>query len=237
MQSKRTRFWPELKRRKVLRALAMYAATAFIIMEAADIMLPRFGLPEWTVTMIIIILIIGLPITVVLSWIFDLTPEGLKRTESAIVLQEDRTENSQGRRRLRLSDITIAILVVIVIMLAYPRIFTQSRYSYYRNWITTDLPLKKTLAVLPFVNWNSDEAFAHMGDAVANEIITQLSKIKKFRVSSYTSSSHYKGADVPLRSSLGGQVKGFTFTQKIEGSSNEDLSAKTTFSAALWASI
>ncbi|MBE9517133.1 MAG: hypothetical protein IMY68_01150, partial [Bacteroidetes bacterium] len=67
-------FWQELKRRKVIKAAAMYAATAFIIMEAAEIMLPRLGLPDWTVTLVIVILIVGFPITLILSWIFDITP-------------------------------------------------------------------------------------------------------------------------------------------------------------------
>ena len=75
-------FWQELKRRKVFRVIAMYAATAFIIMEAGDIMLPRLGLPDWTVTFIIVLLIIGFPISIILSWIFDITPEGVKKTES-----------------------------------------------------------------------------------------------------------------------------------------------------------
>ena len=60
----------------------MYAATAIIIMEAGDIMLPRLGLPDWTVTFIIILLIVGFPIIIILSWIFDVTPEGVKKTEA-----------------------------------------------------------------------------------------------------------------------------------------------------------
>ncbi|MCK4881135.1 MAG: hypothetical protein KAS82_10755, partial [Bacteroidales bacterium] len=68
---KLSQFWQELKRRKVIKVIAMYAATAFIIMEAGDIMLPRLGLPDWTVTFIIILLIVGFPITIILSWIFD----------------------------------------------------------------------------------------------------------------------------------------------------------------------
>ena len=75
-----TQFWEEIKRRKVFRVLAMYAATAFIILEASDIMLPRLGLPDWTVTFIIILIIIGFPITAIVSWIFDITPEGLMKT-------------------------------------------------------------------------------------------------------------------------------------------------------------
>jgi adenylate cyclase len=73
-------FWSEIKRRKVFRVLTMYAATGFIVMEASDIMLPRLGLPDWTVTLIIVLLIIGFPITAIFSWIFDITPEGLIKT-------------------------------------------------------------------------------------------------------------------------------------------------------------
>ncbi len=79
--SRLLRFWEELKRRKVIKVIAMYAATAFIIMEAGDIMLPRLGLPDWTITFIIILLLVGFPIAVIFSWIFDITPEGLKKTE------------------------------------------------------------------------------------------------------------------------------------------------------------
>jgi tetratricopeptide (TPR) repeat protein len=85
---KLSQFWNELKRRKVFRVIAMYAATAFIIMEAGDIMLPRLGLPDWTVTFIIVLLIIGFPISIILSWIFDITPEGVKKTESIEVSKE-----------------------------------------------------------------------------------------------------------------------------------------------------
>ena len=69
-------FWQELKRRKVVRVITVYAATAYIIIEAGDIILPRLGLPDW-----IILLIIGLPISIILSWIFNITPEGIRKTE------------------------------------------------------------------------------------------------------------------------------------------------------------
>ena len=77
-------FWQELRRRKVIKATAMYAATAFIIMEAADIMLPRLGLPDWTVTFLIVVLITGFPVTLIFSWIFDITPKGVEKTENII---------------------------------------------------------------------------------------------------------------------------------------------------------
>ena len=77
--NKLSQFWQELKRRKVIKVIAMYAATAFIIMEAGDIMLPRLGLPDWTVTFIVILLIVGFPITIILSLIFDVTPFRISR--------------------------------------------------------------------------------------------------------------------------------------------------------------
>lgn len=58
--------------------VAAYAATAYIILEASDIVLPRLGLPDWTVTFLIVLMIVGFPISVILSWIFDITPEGIQ---------------------------------------------------------------------------------------------------------------------------------------------------------------
>ena len=87
------RFWDELKRRRVLKVIAMYAATAFIMIEAGDIMLPRLGLPDWTVTFIIILLIVGFPITIIFSWIFDITPEGLIKTETVQIKSKERVDH------------------------------------------------------------------------------------------------------------------------------------------------
>ena len=91
--NKLSQFWQELKKRRVVQTFAMYGATAFILMEAADIMLPRLGLPDWTVTFIIVLLIVGLPISLVLSWIFDITPEGIRKTESAEELPESESSS------------------------------------------------------------------------------------------------------------------------------------------------
>jgi hypothetical protein len=108
------RFWQELKRRKVFRVMVMYAATAFIIVEASDIILPRLGLPDWTVTFIIILLIVGFPITIILSWIFDITPEGIKKTEPVQAPHEDGSTIPSAKRRLKPSDAVITVLIVIV---------------------------------------------------------------------------------------------------------------------------
>jgi adenylate cyclase len=99
----------------------MHAATAFIIMEAADIMLPRLGLPDWTVTWIIILLIVGFPIAIIFSWIFDFTPEGVKKTEPIEEIKEQELPLPPVKRRLKVSDVIIVAFFVIVCILIYPK--------------------------------------------------------------------------------------------------------------------
>jgi len=178
-------FWQELKRRKVFRVIAMYAATAFIIMEAGEIVLPRLGLPDWTVTFIIVLIIIGFPITVILSWIFDITPEGVKKTESIETVKEHEPLSEPVKRKLRVGDVIIAILVVVVVILAYPKIFKKGEV----------IELEKSIAVLPFENMSDDSEFAHLGDAITDEIIMQLYKINAFEVRSRTSIMQYKNTE------------------------------------------
>jgi len=77
------KFWEELKRRKVVRVIIGYAASAYVILELTSIVVGPLRLPEWTINMVLILLIIGFVITTVISWIFDFTPEGIKKTGSA----------------------------------------------------------------------------------------------------------------------------------------------------------
>ena len=76
------KFWQELKRRKVFGVVTTYSATAYIIIEVANNLAVPLHLPDWFITLILIVLLIGLPIVVILSWIFDFTPQGIKKTES-----------------------------------------------------------------------------------------------------------------------------------------------------------
>lgn len=75
------RLWEELRQRKVVRSLMVYIAGAFALLQAVDMIFPRLGLPAWTVTLVIALLAAGLVVVIVLTWIFDITPEGIKRTD------------------------------------------------------------------------------------------------------------------------------------------------------------
>ena len=167
--NKITEFWQELKRRKVFRVIAMYAATAFIIMEAGEIMLPRLGLPDWTVTFIIVLIIIGFPITVILSWIFDITPEGVKKTESIEIAKEQEPPSVPVKRRLKVSDVIIAVLVVVVVILAYPKVFKIDKFEEIR-----DPDGKFSIAVMPFDNLTGDPSLNYWQRGISELLINDL---------------------------------------------------------------
>ena len=78
---KLSQFWQELKRRKVIKVLAMYAGAAYVLIELANNVVEPLNLPYWTPRLVILLLIVGFPIAAILSWIFDMTPEGIKHGE------------------------------------------------------------------------------------------------------------------------------------------------------------
>ncbi|TFH27213.1 MAG: tetratricopeptide repeat protein [Bacteroidia bacterium] len=178
--NKLSQFWQELKRRRVIKVIAMYAATAFIIMEAGDIMLPRLGLPDWTVTFIIILLIIGLPLTIILAWIFDITPEGIKKTEPFLIAKKKETIPEPVKRRLKVSDGVIALLVVVVCVLIYPKIFQKDKFEGIR-----DPDGKISIAVMPFENLSGDTLYNVWQGGFQNLLITTLSNSEELSVRPY----------------------------------------------------
>lgn len=171
------KFWEELKRRKVFRVVAMYAGTAFIIMEAAEIMLPRLGLPDWIVTFIIVLLIIGFPIAVILSWIFDLTPEGVKKTESFEEAKKQELPSEPIRRKLRIGDIIIVVLIVVVGILAYPKIFKKDKLQGVR-----DDDGRISVAVMPFQNLTNDTIWDIWQSGIQFSLISSLSNSTELKV-------------------------------------------------------
>ena len=191
MSKSKPGFWKELKRRGVPKVLAMYAATAFIVMEAVEIMLPRLGLPDWTVTFVIILLVVGLPVAFVLSWIFDITPQGVVKTgpldESA---KADEAEEKH-RRKLRLSDGVIAVLLVVVAILAVPKIFGDGDSRVRRK-----MPDQISIAVMPFKNMTGDTLYNLWQGGMQNLLITSLSNSEELLVRQFeTMNSLLSGKD------------------------------------------
>ena len=107
-------FWRELKRRNVLRSLAIYAGTAFIILEAATIIFPRWGLADWTIDLVLWLLIPGAFVNVIVAWFYDITPGGMQRTKAL----EEETVEVKSTSSIGWKAATYISLVVIVGLVA-----------------------------------------------------------------------------------------------------------------------
>lgn len=176
------KFFKELKRRKVYRVLAMYAGAAFVIIELINNVVDPLSLPQWLPTFVILLLIAGFPVIAVFSWIFDLTPEGMKKTEA---LKDTETANGMSiteRRKLRASDIIIAVLVVAVGILVYPKIFSKDTFKNARN-----ANGKVSIAVMPFENLAGDTIYDIWQSGFQNLLIATLSNSEELAVRNYQS--------------------------------------------------
>ena len=170
------RFWQELKRRKVFKVIAMYAGTAFVIVQVVDILTNRLNLPPWIASLAIILLSAGFPVVAVSAWIFDLTPEGIKKTESLEESKRKEKVKAPVRRRLKASDIAIGVLAVAVIILAYPKIFKRDTLETLRS------KGKISVAVMPFQNMTNDTTWNVWQDGIQNELISSLTNTEELKV-------------------------------------------------------
>jgi TolB-like protein/Tfp pilus assembly protein PilF len=178
------RFWRELKRRKVVHVITIYAATAFVILQLVDMIAEPLRLPISTKALVIVLLCIGFIIAIFLSWIYDITPAGVKKTKPASAVKhidQSATPTSSGWK--------IAIYVSAVIIVALVAFNLISK----RNLNPDILKLEKSIAVLPFENMSDTEDPIWFGDAMTDEIIMHLYKVKEFIVRSRTSVMQYKG--------------------------------------------
>src|SRR5205807_37570 len=185
-------FFSELKRRNVIRMAGLYLVGSWLVVQVAGTVLPMFGAPEWLPRTIVVFLAIGFVPAMIFSWVFELTPQGLKRDED--VAPERSITPQTGRRMDRM------IIVVLVLALGYfafdkfvltPRreaaLVANAVPNESKSVIST-----KSIAVLPFENRSRDPDNAYFTDGVQDEILTDLAKIADLKVISRTSVMQYK---------------------------------------------
>jgi TolB-like protein/Tfp pilus assembly protein PilF len=180
------KFFGELKRRNVYKVAIAYAVVGWLLTQVATQVFPFFDIPNWGIRLVVLIIVIGFPIALIIAWAFELTPEGLKRTEAA-----DATPTGRSVHRAW-------IYVVIVAAALSLGVFFVGRYTGTNRGMTNSLP-EKSLAVLPFANLSGNPENAYFAAGIQDEIITRLAKITQLRVISCTSTQRFKSApdDLP----------------------------------------
>jgi TolB-like protein/Tfp pilus assembly protein PilF len=171
----------ELKRRNVYRAAVAYGVVAWFFTQLTTQVFPFFEIPNSAVRFVVIALAVGFPIAMLLSWVYEFTPEGIVRTEDLHPAQARSIQRATGRI---LDFIIIGVLLLVIAMLMVGRL------PFYRQ--AGESISQKSIAVLPFENLSEEKANAYFAEGIQDEILTRLSKIADLKVISRTSTQHYK---------------------------------------------
>jgi len=177
--SKLSKFWQELKRRNVHRSLAIYAGSAFVFLEAATIIFPRWGFPDWTIDLVLYLLILGAFITMIVSWIFDITPQGVQKTKPLDEITE--TEKPADSKVWKAATyISLVIIMALIVLNIVPMGKTIK---------AGDI---QSLVILPFDNFTGDEQLENMVSGMHSLLIGDIGRIGGLRVLGNTTSNKYK---------------------------------------------
>jgi TolB-like protein/Tfp pilus assembly protein PilF/arsenate reductase-like glutaredoxin family protein len=182
------KLFAELKRRNVYRAAVAYGVVAWFLTQLTTQVFPLFEIPNASIRFVVILLALGFPIAMCLSWLYEFTPEGIVRSEDVDPVEVRSARRAKGRI---LDFIIIGVLLLVIGMLIY------QRYSFRSEAGETISP--KSIAVLPFENRSEDKANAYFADGIQDEILTRLSKVTDLRVISRSSTQQYKSAPENLR--------------------------------------
>src|SRR5947208_16693434 len=163
-------FFEELQRRKVYRVAAAYIIAAAFIIQIGSAVFPAWELPNWTLRLVIVLLLVGFPIALILAWAYDVTPQGIQATP--------KVPGGHRRRNIILLVAAGAIISTAAGFFLLPRAPARK--------------IDKSVAVLPFQNLTDEKANAYFAEGIQNEILTKLATVRDLKVISRTSTAKYQ---------------------------------------------
>ncbi|MGH8196058.1 MAG: tetratricopeptide repeat protein [Woeseiaceae bacterium] len=175
-------FVSELRRRNVLRVATAYALSAWIIIEAGSVLLPTFGASERSFRIYVIFVAAGFVVAVILAWIYQVTPEGVKRDRDA-----PQSAPVDRRARVRMNYVIIALLIIALTV------------SLTLNVTTVDNGTTQSIAVLPFTSRSTNPENSLFADGIHDDLLTRLANIKALKVISRTSVMEYRDTTKNIR--------------------------------------
>lgn len=198
-------FFAELRRRNVYKVAAAYIVAGWALSQGIAQVFPVFDVPNWAIRALVMLIIAGLPVALVLAWMFEITPQGIKRTATADALPASERPKKYGW-----------IYVVIIGVAFSMGLFFLGRYTAGtpRHSDTARATPAKSIAVLPFDNLSRDPDNAYFTEGVQDEILTRLAKISDLKVISRTSTQNFKSAP----ENLGDIAKQLGVSNVLEGS-------------------
>jgi TolB-like protein/Tfp pilus assembly protein PilF len=189
-------FFAELKRRNVYKVAITYAVVAWLLIQIASILLPTFEAPSWVMKAFVVLVGLGFVISLMISWAFEATPEGLKRTEDVPPEVAAKLPTWSPRK---FATFVITVAVIAAGLLAYQFLRPKNVPATETGQASAAAVSEKSIAVLPFANLSHDPDNAYFAAGIQDEIITRLSKIGDLNVISCTSTQRFKSSpdDIP----------------------------------------
>jgi TolB-like protein/Tfp pilus assembly protein PilF len=179
-------FFAELKRRNVYKVAVAYAVVGWLLVQVTTQVFPIFEIPNWALRLIVMAIIIGFPIALVIAWAFELTPEGIKRTEDADAAKV----HSRGRTWIYVAIVGAVLSLGLFILGRYTASRAGSESAH--TPAVGDSAPAKSIAILPFENLSEEKANAYFAEGVQDEILTRLSAVRDLKVISRTSTAKYQ---------------------------------------------
>ena len=186
--SEKYSFFAELKRRNVYKVAVAYAVVGWLVIQVTATIVPALHLPEGLTTAIVVLVLVGFPIALVISWAFEMTPEGMKRTAD---VSADEVRSLPYWSKKKFVGFIIGVAIIAAGLLGYQ--FLRAP----RSTIAANAD-SKSIAVLPFVNMSSDKEQEYFSDGLSEELLNQLAQIPQLRVIARTSSFSFKGKEVDV---------------------------------------
>jgi TolB-like protein/Tfp pilus assembly protein PilF len=206
-------FVKELQRRNVIRMAVLYLVAAWLLLQITDVLSSLMPVPEWTGSLVILLLTIAFPLVLIFSWVYELTPEGLKREKEV-----DRDESITHQTGRKVNTLIVVLLILAIAGLALDRLIPERAPVVVTRpaEMTSDeaeataeptqlaankfaRPPDRSIAVLPFVNMSGDVENEYFSDGLTEELLNVLAQIKDLQVAGRTSSFAFKGKDEDLR--------------------------------------
>ncbi len=190
-------FLNELKRRNVVRIGLLYAVSSWVLLQVADVLVGLLGLPDWTLRLVGMLLLLGFPLALIFAWVYELTPEGIKRERDV-----DRSASITSHTGQRLNIVIIVLLAMAVTLLALQNFAggdaKPAEEEQAAAPVSAAAPIagvtdeSPSIAVLPFVNMSGDTENEYFSDGLSEELLNVLARVPHLRVAARTSSFHFK---------------------------------------------
>ena len=181
------KFFAELQRRNVYKVAVAYGVVSWLLIQIATQVFPFFDIPNWATRLVIILLLFGFPVALVLAWAYELTPEGLLRTEEA-----DSKNSTTRRTGRKLEFVIIGVLVAVIAIMAF------HHYRPAKPRSVADVP-QKSIAILPFLDLSETRDQEYFTDGITEQIIDSLAHVHGLFVVARTTAFSFKNKNMDIR--------------------------------------